>query len=465
MQAGVRETTGKDAQVAALGNGALGGGRELGAAAPTTAKKKRERETPSEENGEEVELAGSPTAGGAAGLRLTSKVRGGLGTAAHEQQELVIATARRLEGCDAIEKRRLELDQKALDELRAARAADAAARVEARKLDERRLALLEREADQRHAESLQRIAASKEERQQSAALMTNMLSMAGSWAQRLLPPATSSPAEQQRLHARPAAQLLPPAARGTPSEQGLQARALAQARVDLAAVYRLLDKLGLNEGICNHLTALVPGTRDRFLCIRYGLLWSEVSASNLVLLDAAGQILEGEGPVETTAFEIHRAIHQADPDRHVCVLHTHMPHATALCCIEPMELRMVHQNSCRFFGALAYDEAFNGLVLDSAEGARIAAALGGKSVLLHRSHGVIVCGASIAAAFDDLYYLERAAQVQLLAMGSGMPLSVISDETAASVKAQMDAGKAEWATQHLEALKRGLMRADPSFAE
>ena len=68
-----------------------------------------------------------------------------------------------------------------------------------------------------------------------------------------------------------------------------------QARIDLAAVYRLLDRMGLNEGICNHLTALVPGTRDRFLCIRYGLLWSEVTASNLVLLDSAGRILEGEG--------------------------------------------------------------------------------------------------------------------------------------------------------------------------
>lgn len=242
-----------------------------------------------------------------------------------------------------------------------------------------------------------------------------------------------------------------------------QTIAVQAARVDLAAVYRLLDRLGLNEGICNHLTALVPGTRDRFLCIRYGLLWSEVTASNLVLLDATGQVLEGEGPVETTAFEIHRAIHQADPDRYVCVLHTHMPHATALCCVEPMALRMVHQNSCRFYNAVAYDETFKGLVLDGAEGARIASALDRKSVLFHRSHGVIVCGATIAAAFDDLYYLERAAQVQLLAMGSGAPLSIISDETAANVKAQMDAGKAEWAAQHLEALKRGLMRTDPSF--
>ncbi|KAJ1637330.1 class II aldolase/adducin N-terminal [Pavlovales sp. CCMP2436] len=241
------------------------------------------------------------------------------------------------------------------------------------------------------------------------------------------------------------------------------ADAIRLARTDLAAVYRLLDQQGLNEGICNHLTALVPGTTDRFLCIRYGLLWSEVTASNLVLLDATGRVLEGEGPVERTAFEIHRAIHLSDPVRHKCVLHTHMPHATALCCLHPMELKMVHQNSCRFYKAVAYDPVFNGLVLDDAEGSRVAAALGGKSVLLHRSHGVIVCGASVAEAFDNIYYLERAAQVQLLAMGSGAPLALISDETARGVKEQMDAGKVEWAAQHFEALKRGLMRQDPSY--
>ena len=86
-----------------------------------------------------------------------------------------------------------------------------------------------------------------------------------------------------------------------------------QARVDLAAAYNLCDKLGLNEGICNHLSALVPGTTDHFLVIRYGLLWSEVTPDNLVVVDASGAIVEGEGPVEVTALRIHAAVHQADP--------------------------------------------------------------------------------------------------------------------------------------------------------
>lgn len=237
-----------------------------------------------------------------------------------------------------------------------------------------------------------------------------------------------------------------------------------QARVDLAAVYRLLDRFKLNEGICNHLTALVPGTTDRFLVIRYGLLWSEVTASNLVMVDAKGTIIEGEGPVETTAFQIHRAIHLADPTKYACVLHTHMPYTTALCCLQDFELKMVHQNSCRFFGDVAYDPVFNGLVLDDTEGERLAAVMGGKSVLMHRSHGVIVCGQSIASAFDDLYYLERAAEVQVLAMSTGAGIALIDDETAAQVKAQMDGGKQGWAADHLEARKRGLLATEPGFA-
>ena len=94
-----------------------------------------------------------------------------------------------------------------------------------------------------------------------------------------------------------------------------------QARVDLAAAYHLCHKFDFNEGVCNHLTVMVPGTTDRFLCIPYGLMWDEVTASNLLLLDETGTILEGEGSIDATAFFIHRAIHAAGA---VAVLHTHL---------------------------------------------------------------------------------------------------------------------------------------------
>lgn len=239
----------------------------------------------------------------------------------------------------------------------------------------------------------------------------------------------------------------------------------ASVRADLAAAYRLCHKLGLNEGVCNHLTAMLPGMCDRFLVIRYGLMWNEVTADNLVLVDSTGKIVAGEGPVETTAFEIHRAIHLKDPSKYAAVFHTHQPWATALCCIKPREdqpwgngLAMVHQNSCRFHDDISFDDTFNGLVHDSEEGNRLAAAFQGKRVLLHRNHGVIVCGRTVAEAFDDLYYLERAAQAQVLALSTGARLSLISDDIVRGTKAAFDVDKAAFARVHLDAWMRDEQR-------
>src|SRR5688572_33384306 len=115
-------------------------------------------------------------------------------------------------------------------------------------------------------------------------------------------------------------------------------------RVDLAAAFRLAVRLDLHEGVCNHLSAMLPDGK-RFLLNRYGLHWSEVTASNLLALDAVGNVLEGEGEFEKTAFYIHSRIHIANP-RAACVLHTHMPHATALTLLERSEERRVGKE-CR----------------------------------------------------------------------------------------------------------------------
>lgn len=234
---------------------------------------------------------------------------------------------------------------------------------------------------------------------------------------------------------------------------------LWRARCELAAAYQLCDKLGFNEGVCNHLTCVAPGREDAFLCAPYGLAWSEVTASNLVMIDGTGKILQGDGEIDATAFFIHLAIHRAG---HFCVLHTHMPRASALCCVERFELAMCHQNSLRFANDVAYDPTFNGLVLDNTEGERLVDVMGGKRVLMHKHHGVIVCGASVAEAFDDLYYLERAAEVQILAMSTGSPLSIIGDDVARQFKLDMesDGGKARWAQLHYDARMRELSR-DP----
>src|SRR5687767_14349711 len=177
------------------------------------------------------------------------------------------------------------------------------------------------------------------------------------------------------------------------------------ARVDLAAAFRLAVRMDLHEGVCNHFSTMLPDGK-RFLLNRYGLHWSEVTASNLLALDAAGNILEGEGEFEKTAFYIHSRIHLGNP-RATCVLHTHMPYATALTLLEGGRLEMVEQNALRFHDDIAYDDTYNGLVVDTAEGDRLARAMGSKRVMFLANHGVIVVGPSVAEAFDAMYYLVR----------------------------------------------------------
>ena len=246
-----------------------------------------------------------------------------------------------------------------------------------------------------------------------------------------------------------------------------------QARVDLAAALRLAARLGLSEGICNHFSYALPGGEDRILLNPYGLHWSEVRASDLLVVRPDGGVLEGEGEAELTAVCIHGGIHVRNP-RARCVLHTHMAHATALTAIEDGRLEPVTQNALRFHGDVAYDDHYHGLAHDDAEAARMAAALGDKRVLFLANHGVIVTGASIAAAFIDLYYLERACEVQVtgacevqvLAMSTGRPLRRVGDNVAAATFAHADPERsARFARQHFDALKRLLDRDEPGYAE
>ena len=241
---------------------------------------------------------------------------------------------------------------------------------------------------------------------------------------------------------------------------------VAAARVDLAAAFRLAVRLDLHEGVCNHFSYMIPGQmRDgvRFLLNRYGLHWSEVSASNLLMLDAEGRVLQGGGEFEKTAFYIHSRIHLTNPTA-ACVLHTHMPYATALTLIENGRLEMVEQNALRFHDDIAYDETYNGLVVDDAEGDRLARALGRKRVMFLANHGVIVIGPSIAEAFDLLYYLERACRLQVLAKSMGGKLRPVRPEVVRETYRLLLADAPKYAGAHFSALKRILDREEPDYS-
>lgn len=234
-----------------------------------------------------------------------------------------------------------------------------------------------------------------------------------------------------------------------------------QARRDLAAIFRWSDRLGLSEGICNHFSYMVD--ERHFLINPFGCHWSEMRASRLLLVNQDGQIVEGEGEVEPTALFIHWRIHRSAP-KAKCVLHTHMPYATALTCVDHGRLEMCSQNSLRFYHDVAYDDDYQGLALDAGEGDRMARQLGNKRVLFLANHGVVVIGPSIAAAFDDLYYLERACVVQVLAQSTHRPLKIIDDAICRKTVEQFVKDQS-FADRHLAAIHGILTRESPDYAE
>ena len=239
-----------------------------------------------------------------------------------------------------------------------------------------------------------------------------------------------------------------------------------QARVDLAACHRLAARFGLNEGIDNHLTMLVPGFTDRFYLAPFGLLWSEVKASDLMEVDFGGKVVAGRGLVEDTALHIHLPVHRLVPGAR-CVLHTHMPYATALGMLKDPRLHMAVQSAIGFHDDIAYVD-YNGLALEREERERLAQALAGKSVLMLRNHGVLVIGSSAAQAFERLYFLERACQAQILALSTGRSLQIVPqavvEATAAQFKACATVGGAARSELHFEALKRLLDRDEADYA-
>jgi ribulose-5-phosphate 4-epimerase/fuculose-1-phosphate aldolase len=219
----------------------------------------------------------------------------------------------------------------------------------------------------------------------------------------------------------------------------------------------------LHEGVCNHFSVRLPGAHDRLLINPQGLHWSEITAGDLLVVAADGRVIEGRHAVEPTAVCIHCAIHRALPDAS-CVMHTHMPYATALTVLEDARLEWISQNALRFHGRVAYEDAYNGLALDEREGSRLAAKLHAADVLFLANHGVIVRGPSVAQAFDDLYYLERACMLQVTAQSTGKHLRIVPQEIAAHTARQM-AGESQQALLHLQALARMLDRESPEWRQ
>jgi ribulose-5-phosphate 4-epimerase/fuculose-1-phosphate aldolase len=206
-------------------------------------------------------------------------------------------------------------------------------------------------------------------------------------------------------------------------------------RQDLAAAFHMAVSCHLHESIANHFSAVLPDGQH-FLVNPFGLHFSEITASNLIVCDFDGKVIRGDGEPAASAHHIHAPIHRLVPRARV-LLHTHQPYATALTMIEGGRLEWALHTACRFYGRVAYDTDYDGVALSDSVGERMAAILGDAEVLFLGNHGVMTAASTVAQAFDDLYFLERVAQAQLLAMSSGRPLVQLAPELIRQAAEQM----------------------------
>ena len=197
-------------------------------------------------------------------------------------------------------------------------------------------------------------------------------------------------------------------------------------RVELAACYRIFDYLGWTELIYNHITVKLPGNDHHFLINPYGLHYSEVTASNLVKVDIDGSIVEdSDYAVNPAGILIHTAIHAARPDIQ-CIAHTHTNAGMAVACTQE-GLRADNFYSALLYNQVAYHD-FEGITVMDDEKSRLVANLGNKSLMILRNHGLLAGGRSIPEAFQNLWAIERACQVQVTTDSTGRPSIPVGPE-------------------------------------
>ncbi|AEJ12977.1 MULTISPECIES: class II aldolase/adducin family protein [Pseudomonas] len=209
-----------------------------------------------------------------------------------------------------------------------------------------------------------------------------------------------------------------------------------QARCELAALYRMVAHFRMTDLIDTHITLRIPGPEHHFLINQYGVIFDRMRASDLVRIDQHGNVVDqanGERRVNAAGFVIHSAIHMARPDMH-CVIHTHTAAGIAVSAQEH-GLLPISQHALKFYGKLAYHQ-YEGIALSLDERERLIADLGTHKAMILRNHGLLAGGASVAEAFHEIHFLERACQAQVQALASGSKLIYPSEEVCRHTAAQ-----------------------------
>ena len=242
----------------------------------------------------------------------------------------------------------------------------------------------------------------------------------------------------------------------------LESELVKRTKIELAAACRWAARLGLQSGIDNHFSVAVPGRPDLMLINPEGFFWSEVSVGSLVTAMHDGTVVSDNGnTVELTAFCIHAPIHRLLPQA-TAVLHTHMPHATAICSRVGGVVSPSYLSAMSLYGRIGYDRSFEGLALTPAEGERLAGLIGDNVVLMMDNHGPVVVGDTLGEALLRLMYLEESCRIQLLAEAGGAKQQAIPTQILNSDPEEA-ARFAGFGRLFMNAVIRRLTREEPDF--
>ena len=234
---------------------------------------------------------------------------------------------------------------------------------------------------------------------------------------------------------------------------------------DLAAVFRWTAKLNMHEGIANHFSVCIPDSDESFYVNGTGMHFSNIKASDLVLIENKNLEKMKKRPeiVDPTAINIHGAIHRKVPNAK-CILHLHSKYATALSCLKDPTLPPIDQNTMRFYNRVALYGDFGGLGFEE-ESEKMANSIGNHNILLLANHGILTAAPTVAQAFDDLFYFEKACETYITALSTGKELNIANKEVAEKTAQDWENYSTDMAGLHLKAIRSILDSEDPNYKQ
>jgi ribulose-5-phosphate 4-epimerase/fuculose-1-phosphate aldolase len=237
---------------------------------------------------------------------------------------------------------------------------------------------------------------------------------------------------------------------------------ISELQKNLAAVFRWTARLNMNEGIANHFSVCLPNSNN-FYVNGSGLHFSSIKASDMVLVDQnkIEEIKKKPELVDPTALNIHGTIHRKIPHAR-CILHVHSKYATALSTLKDPTLKPIDQNTMRFYNRVAIFNDFGGLGFED-ESNKMATAIGNNRSMLLANHGILTVGETIAQAFDELYYFEKACETYITALSTNKELNEVETNIAEKTAQEWENYPVNMGEQHLKEIRKILDKEDPSY--